>query len=125
MKNFKKIYYIVYLLFTGFLFYIAYDLVNVLEVLRKWGWYSYFSELPTIGSRFIYFVMFFMLFELIYENYNFLVERRKRNNLEKELTELKAKLYDHEHAPVPEKSLEAPEEIPQKEEVDGEEDPII
>ncbi len=97
MKNFKKIYYIIYILFTVFLFYLAYDLVNVLDTLKKWGWYTYFSELPKMGSRFIYTVMFLLVFELLYENYHHIKSRSKIKSLEKEVTAIKAKLYDSEH----------------------------
>jgi hypothetical protein len=94
LKNFRSIYYIIYVVFTFMLFYLAYDLVDVLDTLKRWGWYKYFSELPSLGSKFIYFIAFVMLFELVFENFLRVKNSRKVASLEKEITNLKAKLYD-------------------------------
>ncbi len=121
-KNFRSIYYLIYVIIIIILIYLAYDLVNVLDTLRKWGWYDYFSELPALGSKFIYFVAFLLVFELGYENFIQIKNRRKLSSLEKEVTQLKAKLYDQEHSSEPEPSSQ---QLPSPDEEEDDEEDII
>ncbi|MGB3467098.1 MAG: hypothetical protein WBA74_17590 [Cyclobacteriaceae bacterium] len=94
MKKFKIAYYVIYALFTGLIFYLAANLISVIDTLKDWGWYTYLSELPDIGSKFYYFTGFFLLFAVAVETYFTYQKRAERSKMEKEIINLKAKLYD-------------------------------
>jgi len=96
MKRFQIIYYVVYGLIILLVIYVAGNVSKLLDSLKDWGWYTYYSELPGLAGKFFYFVAISMIIGVAIENYFRFKKGGKQKSLEREIMELKAKLYDQE-----------------------------
>ncbi|MFY0688111.1 MAG: hypothetical protein JXQ90_13150 [Cyclobacteriaceae bacterium] len=102
MKKFKTIFYIIYLVTVAVIVVMSINIYESLEVLKQWGWYKYFTDLPFIGRNLLLVLCTLMIIEMILENIALFRMRSQIGQKEKEITELKAKLYDLTNEPVPE-----------------------
>lgn len=112
MKKFKTFFYGIYILYFFFSSFVAFNYENI--VLHwDWDWISTWTGLIRLVLQMggIGVILFFT--EIIVENIHLAAKRSKIKSLEKEVTDLKAKLYDQSNASKPEP---APAPIEEKKE---------
>ena len=94
MRLFKTIFYPLYILVIIFVLMMAFNIYDTLELFKRWGWFKYFSDLPFMARNMMVFLTLLMAVEIVTENIALLKNSGKTKKLEREVTELKAKLYD-------------------------------
>ncbi|WP_420582505.1 hypothetical protein [Reichenbachiella sp.] len=101
MKKFKTFFYGIYILYFFFSSFIAFNYENI--VLHwDWDWISTWTGLIRLVLQMGGIGVILFLTEIIVENIHLGAKRSKIKTLEKEVTDLKAKLYDKSNASAPE-----------------------
>ncbi|WP_456460346.1 hypothetical protein [Reichenbachiella sp.] len=110
MKKFKTFFYGIYILYFFFSSFIAFNYENI--VLHwDWDWISTWTGLIRLVLQMGGVGVILFLTEIIVENIHLATKRSKIKSLEKEVTDLKAKLYDKSNEPAePEPKPEPTEE---------------
>ncbi|MDW3212323.1 MAG: hypothetical protein R8N23_20805 [Reichenbachiella sp.] len=110
MKKFKTFFYGIYILYFFFSSFIAFNYENI--VLHwDWDWISTWTGLIRLVLQMGVVGVILFLTEIIVENIHLATKRSKIKSLEKEVTDLKAKLYDKSNEPAePEPKPEPTEE---------------
>lgn len=99
MKKFKTFFYGIYILYFFFSSFIAFNYENI--VLHwDWDWISTWTGLIRLVLQMGGVGVILFLTEIIVENIHLATKRSKIKSLEKEVTDLKAKLYDKSNEPA-------------------------
>lgn len=124
MKKFKTFFYPIYLVVIVLVLLISFNIYEALELFKTWGWFKYFSDLPYMGRNLMVFLTILMAIELVAENIHLMKWRGRISGLQKEVTELKAKLYDKSQQEAQLPAFEEPTEVdePEVEEDDDDDD---
>ncbi len=94
MKKFKTFFYPIYVIVIIMVLMISFNIYDSLELFKRWGWFKYFSDLPFMIRNLMVFLTFLMAIEIVIENISLLQTRSRNRSLEREVVDLKAKLYD-------------------------------
>ena len=94
MKKFKTFFYPIYILVIIMVLMISFNIYDSLELFKRWGWFKYFSDLPFMIRNLMVFLTFLMAVELVIENISLIKTYSRNKSLEREVTDLKAKLFD-------------------------------
>jgi uncharacterized protein YqgQ len=94
MKRIKRIFYPIYFVVVFIVLMISFNIYDSLELFKEWGWFRYFSDLPYMVRDLMVFLCVLMMVELVLENIHLSSKKSKISDLEQEVLNLKAKLYD-------------------------------
>ena len=115
MKKFKTFFYGIYILYFGFMTFIAFNYENI--VLHwDWDWISTWTGLIRLVLQMGGVGTILFITEIIVENIHLVSKRSKIKALEKEVTDLKAKLYDKSNATPAPSPVSHPPVVEKKEE---------
>lgn len=115
MKKFKTFFYGIYILYFGFMTFIAFNYENI--VLHwDWDWISTWTGLIRLVLQMGGVGTILFITEIIVENIHLVSKRSKIKALEKEVTDLKAKLYDKSNATPAPSTVSPPPVVEKKEE---------
>jgi hypothetical protein len=116
MRKFKLFFYPVYLIIALLVLYYSIDILANMDAYKEKVDFTMLRKLPQYLLYLLLVVSIFMIAEFITENFHLLTLRRKVRQKERDLLELKARLYDRGQPTTP-----VPEEVENHE--DEEDDP--
>ena len=119
MRKFKLFFYPVYLIIAFLVLYYSIDILANMDAYKERVDFTMLRKLPQYLLYLLLIVSILMIVELVSENFHLLKLRRKVRQSEREVLELKARLYDRGQPVSPEPPARKEEEPPEAEKEDN------